>query len=85
MCALLVGLPDVVVLGVADWVDAEDLTQPHRGQGGVEAVLEGEAHSQICGQAHRGDYLGSSYLVGRHRLHLPHPANRSCRRPRDAV
>lgn len=50
-------------------VYAEGVTQPHRGQRGMEAVLVGKAHPEIRGQAEGGDDLGGSDLPS---LLLPH-------------
>jgi hypothetical protein len=44
-------------------IDIEDVTQPHGVERGLEPMLEGESHAEVCCQTQGGDHLGGSDLI----------------------
>jgi hypothetical protein len=63
---------DVVGLGRRRRVDPEPFGEPACDEGAVQAVLEGEPHPEIGGQAERADELRGAHSLlrgfGRHRM-----------------
>jgi hypothetical protein len=53
----------VVRLRRRSTVNSEPLGEPARHQGGVQSVLEREAHAEVRREAQRADHFGSAYLL----------------------